>query len=1018
METYDEYIGQDLLCAFSFSSVSESATYMRPLYIIRSDGRMDQITNGLQAFPNYGRIFVPMHRDLKRETLLYRVVIRGKLDPANSYDRSEQYVGRCQDTLRVTPFPFDLHYPCIDAGGTFEQLSQTWSLTVPDTTLFAGAKNGILVRCGKTICGPFTFTMQGSRLILEGKSEYGNIIGKYDSLGWVSYPIDPRDGIRPVFDLIPMHYVKAPSNLSKENQIECLSRATRVARLKQIIKNSEQLKFTRNQRSSIFKVLDCWAEEHGLSESSKAGYIQLLTNIEDRAELMDELNAYICSNTELAQKVTEVVLKSNPVLVKDLLLNSSEVRDQIIDNTKEKALQKALNTETQSKVAAETRAQKAEGALKEAVERAQNAEGALQAAVERAQNAEGALQAAVERAQNAEGALQEARETKRTDDAVDLVESEMTRSMPDYLNPAKCKKALAQFASSVPKLNLTQATKSKNKASKQLNALSGSCKISDPTELINSLLILAEVAQLKGVKVPQGILGKKAAAQMASEQDPLLEAAKNKVAEEQAKLDKIVKDSQNQAAADEKHRQDMIDFLESQKKELESLEERRKTMETEMLDVIGGYQQQAEKFADNLFGRDLAERVTQKIKEYDSEALLLGAIPQNKDAVVPPALLPDEVPSKAGAEAFAPTSLPCDLKLAEYASSATRKELGEGIIRRVSEFMRAAGREMDDVDILNYLICFTQGFITTFAGRPGSGKTSLCNLMAKALGLAPDGANSRFVDVPVSRGWASYKDLIGYYNPLSGRMVKSDAGIYDALMKAGQEMDGVPHAPMIILLDEANLSPIEHYWSVFLKNSDMDNVRTRKFSLGGQVDCFIPEHLRFFATVNFDHTTEELSPRFLDRSWVILLDEQDSEDYCEPIEVSNAETAISYNELKAAFGEDPSLPLSGQIEGVWRRINKTLKDSGIPVMPRSSRMVLNYIKVASHYLGEADALVTLDNALAQKVLPTLSGNGDKFSSCLKELEDICLNLTKSKRILERMRDVGERNLGIYNFFAQ
>ena len=75
------------------------------------------------------------------------------------------------------------------------------------------------------------------------------------------------------------------------------------------------------------------------------------------------------------------------------------------------------------------------------------------------------------------------------------------------------------------------------------------------------------------------------------------------------------------------------------------------------------------------------------------------------------------------------------------------------IIKRVTDFIsEKAHRDVTSNDVANYLICITQGFITTFAGEPGTGKTSLCNILAKALGLVTDIPQRRFVDISVERG--------------------------------------------------------------------------------------------------------------------------------------------------------------------------------------------------------------------------------------------------------------------------
>ena len=68
-----------------------------------------------------------------------------------------------------------------------------------------------------------------------------------------------------------------------------------------------------------------------------------------------------------------------------------------------------------------------------------------------------------------------------------------------------------------------------------------------------------------------------------------------------------------------------------------------------------------------------------------------------------------------------------------------------------------------------------------------------------------------------------------------------------------------------------------------------------ELSLGGNHSFKVPSYLRFIATVNFDHTTEELSPRFLDRSWVVTLDPQalDLDDLGDPLAPSTTRTRVS-----------------------------------------------------------------------------------------------------------------------------
>ncbi|WP_461813179.1 hypothetical protein, partial [Faecalimonas sp.] len=83
----------------------------------------------------------------------------------------------------------------------------------------------------------------------------------------------------------------------------------------------------------------------------------------------------------------------------------------------------------------------------------------------------------------------------------------------------------------------------------------------------------------------------------------------------------------------------------------------------------------------------------------------------------------------------------------------------EKIISRIDTYFKQAKREITEDDIINYLILISSNFITVFGGQPGTGKTSTCNILAKALGVEKE----RYADISVGRGWSSSRDLVGYY---------------------------------------------------------------------------------------------------------------------------------------------------------------------------------------------------------------------------------------------------------------
>lgn len=349
---------------------------------------------------------------------------------------------------------------------------------------------------------------------------------------------------------------------------------------------------------------------------------------------------------------------------------------------------------------------------------------------------------------------------------------------------------------------------------------------------------------------------------------------------------------------------------------------------------------------------------------------------------------------------------------------------GDDIINIVEKYLNeVASRNVSYNEVVNYLSCIGQGFITTFAGQPGTGKTSICSLIAKALGLAGENGNKRFIEISVERGWTSHKDFIGYYNPLTKQLEKSNAEVYDAFEELNQEVGQAVTAPMLMLLDEANLSPIEHYWATFIKNCDFDSTTERTISLGGNIKWRLPDNLRFLATVNFDHTTEELSPRFLDRSWVIILEPMQLDEDSLKIDLPvNAEKVVSFNDFISAFGSNQDVEVDDNILMKWKNIKNIFKENNRMLSPRNVKMVLNYCRVASKYMKRdtpETRFAPLDYAVAQKILPTINGTGASLDELVKQLKEECSesNMPICSKILNRMQENATDNMGYYQFFT-
>ena len=375
----------------------------------------------------------------------------------------------------------------------------------------------------------------------------------------------------------------------------------------------------------------------------------------------------------------------------------------------------------------------------------------------------------------------------------------------------------------------------------------------------------------------------------------------------------------------------------------------------------------------------------------------------------------EPAPEKPVQKAIASPALVIDTKL-------TGKKLVDHLYHEISERTQ---REYTKNDIINYMLCFTQNSVTTFAGLPGTGKTSLCNYIAGALGLLSSKAQ-RFVTVNVERGWTSYKDYIGYYNPLLGRDEYSNHEIFEAFKLLDTEArlneTESKQVPYVFLLDEANLSPIEHYWSPFLASCDTHCKKGTHFSIGGESNLVVPNYVRFLTTVNFDHTTETLSQRFLDRSWVVMLEPEAvnlGEEYIEDNTDYSSNKTVSYEALKRTFSPKKDALLDTDTANLLGSIIEECRNRNVMVSPRSQHMITTYIKTAQTLMdtrAKDVRFAPLDYAVSQKILPLLTGSAEQLEDLLTELQELTKPLTNTCKRLSRMLSMGGDS-GFFQFFA-
>ncbi|MCI5987106.1 MAG: AAA family ATPase [Faecalimonas umbilicata] len=334
-----------------------------------------------------------------------------------------------------------------------------------------------------------------------------------------------------------------------------------------------------------------------------------------------------------------------------------------------------------------------------------------------------------------------------------------------------------------------------------------------------------------------------------------------------------------------------------------------------------------------------------------------------------------------------------------------------------------AKRNISRNDVANIMLCFSQGFLSILVGEPGSGKTSLVSLIAQILGLNNSQYN-RYEEVAVEKGWTSRRDLIGYYNPLTKTFDAANKGMFNALeiMKAESQAK-ITDFPYLILLDEANLSQMEHYWADFMSLCDFDKKR-REVSLGEDYTYPIPNTLRFIATINLDHTTEILSPRLIDRAWIIKLQASDVLiDELTEVDVLDEYPLVTFDCFAKLNASEQWVSSSLDIAIVekFNRIRTCFQEVGINFSPRIIGMIKRYCLASKSIMdSQENVYVALDYAVAQKILPLINGYGETYAEFLQKLLLECDQNTMPRcyELIQAILKKGNLNMQYYQFFAR
>jgi hypothetical protein len=480
----------------------------------------------------------------------------------------------------------------------------------------------------------------------------------------------------------------------------------------------------------------------------------------------------------------------------------------------------------------------------------------------------------------------------------------------------------------------------------------------------------------------------------------------------QEKLEKL----ENSLGFDEEIKKKRLETdlaLENQQKELKNLQEELGLYADlkGVSDRITNLQQDEEYLHRNKITlQDTLSGIKTQITEQDTvlQSRLREMIPYVSSIIQAP--LPEKL------ETFELVDTPVRLQSAEIGPTFA-SDIVNGIC---TQFNKEHQREYSAGFIASILVAQQQNFICVFSGAPGIGKTSFMRILAKILTLG-----ERFKEVAVGRSWTSEREFVGFYNSLTEKFIPAPSAIYQYL-KAMENDDSKSHSSQIILLDEANLSPIEHYAAMFLNIADDES--DKSFCIGKE-KLYLPSSLRVICTVNHDMTTEPLSARLVDRAPVIPFDLEDNKS----IDVAEIDCDLYYcaETFEEVFGTNSSFAKSSVKSDTIKIIIKQLKEKktelGMPfiVSVRKQIKIEHYVSTLTPIL-ESSCLLSSKNALIQAsdyavlyfILPSLSGNGlglkQRLTKVLTMLSDA--HFDRSFEKLQDMLDRGEHHLDTFNFF--
>lgn len=271
-----------------------------------------------------------------------------------------------------------------------------------------------------------------------------------------------------------------------------------------------------------------------------------------------------------------------------------------------------------------------------------------------------------------------------------------------------------------------------------------------------------------------------------------------------------------------------------------------------------------------------------------------------------------------------------------------------------------AGFPLTNDEAVNLLVCLAQGRILLLSGPSGSGKTLFARTLATSLGLADA---SRFFELSVTPDTRRLGEEIESVSPNGVPLLRLPG--LRALLRVH---DG--QAPTLLLLDEANRAPIEHYAADLLPLGEAGAPQSLRTPAGSLP---LGSELRVVMTLCEAGYGQPVTERVLDRAWTLRLSRPsaDCEWRLDQPSLPAQTPALSLDALTRLFA--PSQEVPGEVRERMQLLRKKLAARGILLSRRTLNDTYAYCAAAIPLMTAAP-LQVLDLALSQRVMPVvLSG---------------------------------------------